>query len=184
MRRLIIALGISFCLSVLGLGIIYAATPQQQSFGNLKDRNFIDLYQSPGLQSTVLQKVISPESLIPIYHKNGWIKVGNLHNGQVGWVNREQYHKAIETYYQPDIQKVFIYIKHNGKEENPVINVVAYKNGKRLSDKEAGQLYQNIEKQQAQASRYMKQAFWRMNHLMADLMVEQMHEMNQLMESF
>ena len=182
MRRLIITLGISFCLSVLGT--TYAAAPQQQSFGNPNNKNTIDLYQSPELQSTVLQKLVSTEWLIPIYYKNGWIKVGDLQNGQVGWVNREQYHKAIETYYQPGIQKAFVCIERNGEEERPVTNVVAYKNGKRLSDKEAEQLCQDIEKQQAQTSRYIKQDFLRMNHLMVDLMTKQMHEIDQLVESF
>ncbi|MBT8506662.1 SH3 domain-containing protein [Coxiella-like endosymbiont of Rhipicephalus sanguineus] len=174
MRKLIITLGLSFCLSILDVSY---AVLQQQCSANLKKSEFINLYQSPELKSTVLQKVSPDDELIPIYQKKDWIKVGDLRNGKVGWINREQYRKVFESYYQPDIQTMFIRTEHNYKWK-PVINVMAYKNGKKLSDEEAKKLYQRIEKQRAEEARYMQQTFWRVNHLM----VEQMREMNQLMD--
>ncbi|WP_157843820.1 SH3 domain-containing protein [Candidatus Coxiella mudrowiae] len=177
MRKLIIILGLSFCLSI---SVVSYAALQQQSSENLKKSEFINLYQSPELKSTVLQKVSPDEQLIPIYyHKKDWIKVGNLRNGKVGWINREQYRKVFETYYQPNIQTMFIRTEHNYKGK-PVINVIAYKNGKKLSDEEAKKLYQRIEKQRAEEAGYMQQTFLRVNHLI----VEQMREMNQLMDHF
>ncbi|MDE3400997.1 MAG: SH3 domain-containing protein, partial [Coxiella burnetii] len=101
--------------------------------------------------------------------QKGWIKVGDPRNGEVGWVNRDQYHEALQKYYQPDIQTVFIRAEHNEKGKR-TIDVVAYKNGKKLTDKEAQQLYEQIKNQQAKESRYMRHVFWDMDKLMAQQM--------------
>ena len=173
MRRLIIMLlGVAFCLSILG--VIYAA---QQPLGN-KNSSTINLYQSPTLKSTVLQKLSPTKQLVPIYYREGWIKVGDSNSGQIGWINRKQYCQAVETYYQPDIHTVFVRERNERNDEgNPVITVVAYENGKKLSDKQARQLYRDIAKQQVQASHYAQQSFWYVHHMI----VEQIREMNQLM---
>ena len=174
MRRLTITLGaVAFCLSALG--VIYAA---QQSLEN-KNGSTINLYQLPEQKSTVLQKLPLHKQLILIYYKNGWIKVGDPHNGQVGWVDREQYCKAIENYYQPDIQTVFIHTERNDK-GNPVVDVMAYKNGKKLSDKKARQLYQDIEKQLVQESHYVHQSFWYVHRMITEQMCEMSHLMDPL----
>lgn len=103
------------------------------------------LYEEPNTNK-VIQK-LSPDifenELIPIYKKGDWIKVGISSNGQVGWINTRQYDEARENYYRPDIQTVFIQKKSDEKGK-PSVNIVAYKNGKPLSQPEAAKLYQKL----------------------------------------
>ncbi|AAO91516.1 SH3 domain-containing protein [Coxiella burnetii] len=162
MRRLLVSFSIFFC--ILSGSITYATTQQSQ-----QSSPQVNLYEKPQSNAKILQKLSPAERLIPIYRQKGWIKVGDPRNGEVGWVNRDQYHEALQKYYQPDIQTVFIRAEHNEKGKR-TIDVVAYKNGKKLTDKEAQQLYEQIKNQQAKESRYMRHVFWDMDKLMAQQM--------------
>ncbi|ACJ21179.1 SH3 domain-containing protein [Coxiella burnetii] len=162
MRRLLVSFSIFFC--ILSGSITYATTQQSQ-----QSSPQVNLYEKPQSNAKILQKLSPAERLIPIYRQKGWIKVGDPRNGEVGWVNRDQYYEALQKYYQPDIQTVFIRAEHNEKGKR-TIDVVAYKNGKKLTDKEAQQLYEQIKNQQAKESRYMRHVFWDMDKLMAQQM--------------
>lgn len=154
----------AFFSCILSGSITYATTQQSQ-----QSSPQVNLYEKPQSNAKILQKLSPAERLIPIYRQKGWIKVGDPRNGEVGWVNRDQYHEALQKYYQPDIQTVFIRAEHNEKGKR-TIDVVAYKNGKKLTDKEAQQLYEQIKNQQAKESRYMRHVFWDMDKLMAQQM--------------
>lgn len=132
----------------------------------------IVIYQSPQANAAVVEKLSPNQRLVGIFNQGDWIKVGDPRNGQTGWVNREQYQQAVNHYFQSTIQTVYIRTASNDKS---VPNVVAYQNGKKLSDKEAKELYQRIQKQQLEQSQYMQKMFWNMQNVMD----QDIHEINQ-----
>lgn len=123
----------------------------------------IVIYSAPNKTAKVEKKVDPTERLIPIYQKKNWIKVGDPKNGETGWINRDQYNAAMSAYYQPEVQTVFIRTTQNSKEK-PKVDVIAYKNGKKLSEKEAKSLYRRINEQQKREARYFQQMFWDMDN--------------------
>lgn len=143
----------------LGLITVVMAHTAMAASHAVADDN-VKLYQSPNSKQ-VITNLPASSHLVPIFRQGDWLKVGNRANGQTGWVNIKQYRAARERYLQPDVQTVFIHTErnHSGK---PVINIVAYKDGKKLSDKEAKALYSRMAKEQRQQQRY-----WRhFNHMM------------------
>ncbi|WP_267256414.1 hypothetical protein [Coxiella endosymbiont of Ornithodoros maritimus] len=50
------------------------------------------------------------------------------------------------------------------------MDIVAYKDGKKLTGKESQKLYDQIKAQQAKESHYMQRVFWHMDDLMAEQM--------------
>ncbi|MCF6776629.1 hypothetical protein L3V83_08600 [Thiotrichales bacterium 19X7-9] len=57
----------------------------------------IYLYQSPSKESSYT-KIDLSTPFVKIYKDDGWVKVGNTANGQIGWVNLAQYKKAHEIW--------------------------------------------------------------------------------------
>ncbi|MCF6777330.1 hypothetical protein L3V83_12235 [Thiotrichales bacterium 19X7-9] len=111
-----------------------------------KEVDRVNLYAKANSDQVIKQ--VSPSTkLIKVYQKDGWVKVGDPQDGRVGWVNLKQYNQALEAFYQPDIQTVFI-SRSIGKDHKPQLNVVAYKNGKQVSEKEAQALYQKLKHKQ------------------------------------
>ena len=151
-KRLITCLGITLLLS----GSLWA---------NQKPSPTIKLYANPTLKAKVLGTTTQEHALVP-FHRNAkkqhWVKVGNSNNGQVGWVNLNQVEKFHQTEAKastPDIQTFFISSETHttGKDGKPVINVVAYKNGQKVSNKEAQKLYKKMRGDQiAQQHRMIK----------------------------
>lgn len=130
----------------------------------IEKQNKINLYKAPQLQAKVLENLSPEQQLVSIFYRDGWIKVGDPRNGNVGWVNNDQYRKAMRAYYQPNIQTVFVCTEHDGKAK-PTINMVAYENGKKLSEKESQQLYECVKNRQTQEFRYMQRIFEYMDNL-------------------
>jgi len=108
----------------------------------------INLYQEANAKSHVVGKVSPQSNLVMIMRKGQWVKVGDRSNGQVGWINRKQYISAREKWMRPDIQQVYVNVEKDPKTGKMVYNVVAYKNGKKLSEEKAQQLYQKLRLQQ------------------------------------
>lgn len=120
----------------------------------------IKLYDKPRASHASLSLPASSH-LVPIFRQGDWIKVGDRANGQTGWVNIKQYRAARSAYVRPDVQTIFIE-NTQSKSGKPTINIVAYKNGKKLTDKAARTLYHKMAQQQRQQQRY----WYRFNHMM------------------
>jgi SH3-like domain-containing protein len=54
----------------------------------------LSLYQNPDSKSNVIATVKEGQAIIPIFHHDDWIKVGDPSNGNVGWVNKDQLQKS------------------------------------------------------------------------------------------
>jgi hypothetical protein len=121
------------------------------------ERGTILLYAAPN-NGKLVEKLPGNTALIPIYQQKKWLKVGDPRNGKVGWVNRQQWQAARNAFYRPDIQTVYIHSDHN-KKGKPEFNIVAYKNGKKLSPELAKRLYRKIRQQQIQQARSMRRSF-------------------------
>ena len=119
----------------------------------------IKLYQQPQAGQVIAQLPVNIR-LVPIYQQGKWVKVGDPRNGQVGWVDLAQYRKAREQFLRPDIQTVYIQINKNEKDGKPTLNIVAYKNGKQLSQAQANELYKQMRDQQQASWRNMRHFFW------------------------
>lgn len=174
MRVIISMLG-AFCLLISGMGF---ATTKHHAVKTAVRQQAVQVivYAAPQTTAAVVQKVSPTQRLIPVFRQGKWIKVGDPSNGKIGWVNRDQYQKALHAFYRPTMQTVLISteLNNNGK---PTINVVAYKNGKKLSQKEANKLYKHIRKQRRRESRYMQHVFGNMDKYMD----EQMRSMDYFM---
>ena len=139
----------------------------------------VSLHDAPGTKSKYQSIDLNRMYYARPYFESGdWLKVGFSDNGQNGWINQEQLDQAWERQRaeRADFHSVFMNetIDKHGK---PIVNIVAYENGKRLNDKQAKAMYdamrENTLKQQAAFSR-MNHRFMRMmrhdfaNHLFRD----------------
>ncbi|MCF6768264.1 hypothetical protein L3V86_07810 [Thiotrichales bacterium 19S11-10] len=159
-RNIIIASVIIIAASVVSLGT-YAATATSSETEIVQDTTInqnkseqVIIYASNNKEKII--KEVSPTTkLIPIYQNGDWVKVGNPKDGSVGWINKKQYNDALNAFYQPDIQTIFVSTSTD-KNNKPQINVVAYKNGKAVSKEEADKLYQQLKQQQASQAKQWK----------------------------
>lgn len=174
MRVIVSILGV-FCLLITSVGFAksehHATKPSVQQ----KVRQVV-VYTAPHLNANIVQKVSPAKRLVPIFRQGEWIKIGDPSNGKVGWINREQYRQAMRAFYRPNMQMVFIRTEHNNNGK-PTINVVAYKNGKKLTQEQADKIYKHIQKEQMRESRYAQRMFWNMDRFMD----QQVFDMNHFM---
>jgi hypothetical protein len=143
MRRLLTAMSVS----LFSLGAALASTNTPPVIKNPS----INLYKDSDMKSGVVEQVPLQQNLVVIYRKGNWIKVGDSANGQVGWVNRKQYREMLNAYYKrftPERQTVFIQTNRTGSGDQAKESVIAYRNGKQLTTKEAEALYAEMKKQQ------------------------------------
>jgi hypothetical protein len=94
------------------------------------------------------------QKLIPIYRQKDWIKLGNPQNGKVGWAKYDRYQQWLhwgkaktKPIIKPFIQSVVITVTEKTDEKGDA-QIIAYKNGKRLSDQEAKKLLKQVHQQQ------------------------------------
>ncbi len=168
MQRVLTTVALSLGLAAAVSGFAATSNTMQQ------ETSQVNIYQNPDVKAHVLEKINPAQRLVPIFHKGNWIKVGDPQNGEVGWINRQEYQKAMSAYYEPNIQTLYIHTTP-GQNGQSTINVVAYKNGKKLSDKEAQVLYKRIEIQQKKQAEYMQRVFWNMDNVLES----EMHHMPQ-----
>jgi len=173
MRVISLVLGASLLL-VASVG--FAKATHSVKKPTVVQNELILVHAAPKSNAEIIQKVSPSHRLVPIIRQGEWIKVGDASDGKVGWINRNQYKKAMKAFYRPNIQTVFIRAERdvNGK---PTINIIAYKNGKKLSKKEADVIYKRIRKERIRESRYMNRMFWSMHRTMD----QEMHDMDQFM---
>ncbi len=126
-----------------------AATKSTKAVKATASAPLVMLYAEPKTASKVVAKLKPNTPLAPIYQEKDWYKVAvSSRDGQVGWINRQQYRTAMQAFYQPLVQTVYVQTTRDEKNGKPQINVVAYRNGKKVSDQEAKALYQKITQQQ------------------------------------
>ncbi len=134
----------------------------------------VPLYEEPKKTKVIAQVPIT-SSLVPIISKGNWVKVGSRNDGNVGWLNIEQYHKIQTAYYRPNIQSVYVNSEHT-KDGKPTVNIIAYRNGKKLTDKDAQTLYKKMLKQSQSEQQWQRENWRHLNH-MIHLQQQQLNEL-------
>lgn len=133
--------------------------------------NVVSVYSQPDTKSKMVTKVKPFQHLIPIFHQNGWVKIGDPKNGQTGWINLKQYHQAQNVSSQPKIERVTINVTDHPAKSSKT-EIVAYRNGKKLTDKEAKKLYHRLTAEQEEMNQQMDKMFQHTMHQM-----QKMHHM-------
>lgn len=112
-------------------------------------KSTIDLYESPELKAKIIKKLPIFSDLVAIYRKGDWLKVGDREDGSTGWINLHQYNTARENYYHSafQMQSESVYLKAE-KNEKGKTDIVAYRNGKKLTPEEAKALYDHMQVQE------------------------------------
>ena len=139
--------------------VLNAAETSTKSNSNKQDSSKIVLYAEDNTQKIIETLPLSTH-LIKIYQKGDWIKVGNPADGTVGWVNQKQYQEAIDSLNKPSVQQIFI-SQTQDKSNKPQMKIVVYQNGKRVSEKEAKEMYDNVRLQLQEQQQYFNA--WRQN---------------------
>lgn len=149
--------------------------PKTQTSSTPTNSTQIKLYASKAGEK-IIKIIPFNTSLAWLVKKGGMIKVGvRDHNGTVGWINQTQYQQAKTNFYQPDIQAIYVQTQPN-KDGKPVINIVAYKNGKQVTPKEAKALYKNLRNQEQRQNQNREQAQINMQRTLD----QNMHDMQRI----
>lgn len=131
------------------------ATPTQATTKTTTATNanvMIKLYAAPDTKSNVLASLDVSQQLIPIFQKDGWIKVGSPTDGAVGWINKQQYQTAVNSAWHQSVQTVYVQqVQQQGKA--PELTV--YQNGQKLTGDQAKAVVANMQKQQQQMQKSM-----------------------------
>lgn len=106
----------------------------------------IPLYTDANKNSKVLEQLPIGTQLIPIFRHDNWVKVGDPRNGHTGWIDYTDYLQAQSQTNSNNTQVIYVQTNNNGKQKSE--NIIAYQNGKKLSDAQAKALYEKVQKQQ------------------------------------
>lgn len=151
--------------SVLASTEVNAITTPIQTAQNATTSKSITVYSEPANNAKIIEKVTQPNKLVPIFANGAWLKVGDSTNGQIGWVNSEQYQQLATAQHDSSTTQV-VFIESNHAAGAPNNNIIAYKNGKRLSDAEAKALYAQMAQQQTAINKQLVAYQAAMNHLL------------------
>lgn len=154
-----------------------APNKQSQTQTPKKELDTVKLYQEASDTSNVLATINLEQRLVPFYKKGDWIKVGDPSNGQVGWINKEQYRNAMNNIVKQSVQT--IYIEQND-ENNGKPQITVYQNGQKVTGKQADEIYKQVQKQQEN----MQAHFMMMQKSMNNWMNQQMQMLNSPMTEF
>lgn len=125
----------------------------------------LNLYAEPSTSAKVVGKIDLFYGLIPIYQKDGWVKVGDPSDGDTGWLNMDQYKKAVDAFNKARTQTVYIQMNNTGKKGQP--RLVVFENGKKVTDKKkAKKIYKDLQKDQAKVSKQMEDMQTQMDKMM------------------
>ena len=138
----------------------------------------IALYATPSI-GKIVETVPVTTYLTPIFRQQNWLKVGDASNGQVGWINVNNYYKVRDAYYTPTIQTIYVTRSDIDKNGKSTVTVVAYKNGQKVSDTEAKALYAHMLEQQAKEQAWQQQYWNNMNRMLQ----MQQQEMDQMFDN-
>lgn len=155
--------GLFFAVLCVGLGFERVLASSASIQKNLPVD--ISLYAAPSTKAQIQKHLTPTQRLLPIFTQGEWVKVGLPDDGTVGWINQKQYRQAVAAYYQPKVETFFVQSQsQDAKGENPNMTVVAYHNGKKLTDKEAKALYQQWQQQQEKQNLYFQHWFSQMQN--------------------
>ena len=151
MNKILLGTLAGFTVSLSALAANGTVNNTQGTAASNNSHDQVCLYQKSSASSSCVKKISVTTPFVKIIQSQenpNWIKVG-LQNktGSVGWLNLSQYKQAQNAFYQPDIQTVFVHVDHN-KNGKPTYTVVAYKNGKKVSDAQAKAFYKKIRREQ------------------------------------
>lgn len=135
----------------------------------------VTLYSEPNT-GKVVETVPITTYLTPIFRQQDWLKVGDSSNGQVGWININQYSKIRNTFYTPAIQTIYVNRSDIDKNGKATVTVIAYRNGKKVSDGEAKELYNKLLAEQAKEQAW-QQHYWDNINRMIQLQQQEMDHM-------
>ena len=162
----------SFLFSCALLCVANTSFCQQQASTKIATKTpatkLVKLYSTPEQSASVITQLAVTTPLVRIYQKNPqWVKVGITSNGQVGWINRKQYHQAVNAMRPTRSQTIIIRSSStdNGKTTEHV-NII--ENGKQLSDHEVKKRMQSILEQEKQQRAAMQRWEKRMQLWMND----------------
>lgn len=107
----------------------------------------IALYMQPSVKSRVVATLPYYTRFVPIYESGDWLKVGDPANGMVGWINKDEYMRALDDAVHSQTQ-TFVFESRDQLGKPPV--VLAERNGKPLSKGEMKKYSDNIVVQYSQ----------------------------------
>jgi hypothetical protein len=157
---------------ILGLLVLLAVVSTTGVAAEVTKATQVKLYKTPHLNADILAKIKPDKRLVLIIQKGKWIKVGDPTDGTVGWINEKQYDRAVQNFYRPNVQTIFIRSDRDSSGQSKV-DVVVYRNGEKLSGTEATTYYEQVKAQQGKDLKAMQAA----NRTMEQLMIRQMKQM-------
>lgn len=107
------------------------------------------LYMQPDVQSRLIAKLNPSTRLVPIYEQKNWLKVGDPSNGEVGWLNKDQYMQALQDAMKAHTQ-TFVFKADDQAGGAP--KILAYHNGHPLDEKKISKYSDNIVVQYSKAA--------------------------------
>ncbi|PIQ43441.1 MAG: hypothetical protein COV52_04685 [Gammaproteobacteria bacterium CG11_big_fil_rev_8_21_14_0_20_46_22] len=136
----------------------------------------VPLYQNKSLHSKIVSHIALDAPIVPIYEKGDWLKVGNTHNGQVGWVNLKQYQALKQKAMRPVVKTITVTrVQQHGQPES----LVVYENGRRVKGEKAQKLYRAAQAQQTQ----MNQQFMTTQREIDQMMRQQQQAFQTMMQT-
>lgn len=159
--RYLITIMLAMLIMLSASANIYATASTNKAVVSNSSEQKLALYARPDKKSDIVCHVDQWHRLIPIYRQNDWIKVGKQDDGKVGWISVEQYRNCMKSWFHPHIKSVIITIDEQRDKEGKT-EIIAYKDGKKLDEKEAKQLLRRFQHNQMQ----MEKRFHRMHEEM------------------
>jgi uncharacterized coiled-coil protein SlyX len=147
---------------------ITAANPVDSS-------KYILVFADPKNDAKITEKLDPTHLLIPIFRQDGWLKVGNPDNGNVGWINVDQYRKILADFYKSKVQT--LYTQTIAISPDKEGKTVVYENGKQVDDKRA----QEIIKQMNVQLKDQQERMAKFNENMQKMFDESMQNFNKAM---
>lgn len=157
---------------IFGLLVLLAVVSTTGVAAEVTKATQVKLYKTPHLNADILAKIKPDKRLVLIIQKGKWIKVGDPTDGTVGWINEKQYDRAVQNFYRPNVQTIFIRSDRDSSGQSKV-DVVVYRNGEKLSGTEATTYYEQVKAQQGKDLKAMQAA----NRTMEQLMIRQTKQM-------
>lgn len=107
--------------------------------------SMILLRAKPSNTARVIARFKLGTHLVAFYKKGDWYKAGDPQTGEVGWYNQHQVARAMQSQLNAPMVEVRDYSVTINKQGDKPAKVTAYRNGKKLSDKQAQAFYQSLQ---------------------------------------
>lgn len=128
--------------------------------GVIAAQNKVLFYAEPNEHSKVVTEVDPTTPFVTIYRTSDWVKVGNQKNGDTGWISLKQYREVVHP--KPVIQSVVMTVTDQPNKIEKT-EIIAYKDGKKLDDKEARKLWNEMKDRHSQMEKHWRRMHQEMN---------------------